>query len=36
MVQAWRGNRWEFPVVGPPVNRIAAQMDNPVPPEQRA
>jgi uncharacterized membrane protein len=36
MVQAWRGNRWEFPAVGPQVNRIAAQMDNPVPPEQRA
>lgn len=36
MVQAWRGNRWEFPLVGPQVNRIASQMDNPVPPEQRA
>ena len=34
MVQAWRGHRWEFPVVGPQVTRIASQMDSPAPTPQ--
>jgi uncharacterized membrane protein len=34
MVQAWRGQRWEFPVVGPQVTRIASQMDSPAPTPQ--
>lgn len=27
MVQAWRGNQWEFPFVGHQVRRIASRMD---------
>jgi uncharacterized membrane protein len=33
MVQAWRGNQWEVPVLGPQIRRLADRVEvTPAPP----